>query len=48
MKKAGDNNRCATCVRGPVAMPREVAVEGGMLDVVDSFCYLGGWSAGGC
>ena len=22
-------------------MPREVAVEGGMLDVVNSFCYLG-------
>ena len=35
------NYRCAACVRGPVAMPREVEVKGSMLDVVDSFCYLG-------
>ena len=24
-----------------MALPREVVVKGGMLDVVDSFCYLG-------
>ena len=24
-----------------MAMPQEVVVESGMLDVVDSFCYLG-------
>ena len=41
MKRAGDNYRCATCVRDPMALPREVVVKGDMLDVVDSFCYLG-------
>ena len=41
MNRAGDNYRCVACVRSPVAMPWEVAVEGGMLNVVDSFCYLG-------
>ena len=41
MNRTGDNYRCAVCVRGSVAMPWEVAVEGGMLDVVDSFCYMG-------
>ena len=41
MNKAENNYRCAACVRGPVAMPREVAVKGGMLDVVENFSYLG-------
>ena len=40
MNRAGDNYRCAACARGLMAIPWEVMVNGGMLDVVDSFCYL--------
>ena len=32
VNRAGDNYRCAACVRGPLATPREVAVEGGYLN----------------
>ena len=54
MKRERDNYRCAACVRYPMALPLEVAVKGGMLDVVDKFCHLGdtmtcvGGVEGGC
>ena len=41
VRKAGENFRCPACVRGPIVRPQEVAVEGGVLGVVDQFCYLG-------
>ena len=41
VRRAGENFRCPACVRGPIVRRREVEVEGGLLEVVDRFCYLG-------
>ena len=41
LRKAGDNFRCPTCVRGVVVVPQRLEVEEDSLEIVDSFHYLG-------
>ena len=41
LRRAGDNFRCPTWVRGVVVVPRRSEVEEDSLEIVDSFCYLG-------
>ena len=41
LRRAGDNFRCPTCVKGIVAVPQRLEVGENSLEIVDSFCYLG-------
>ena len=41
LRRAGDNFRCPTCVRGVVVVPRRLEVGENSLEIVDRFCYLG-------
>ena len=40
LRRAGDNFRCPTCVRGVVAAPQWLEVGEDSLEIVDSFHYL--------
>ena len=40
LRRAGDNFRCLTCVRGVVAVPQRLEMREDSLEIVDSFCYL--------
>ena len=41
LRRAGDNFRCPTCVRGVVVMPQKSEVWKDSLEIMDSFRYLG-------
>ena len=41
LRRAGDNFRCFTCVRGVMAVPQRLEVGEDSLEIVDSFSSLG-------